>query len=172
MLKAIGAVLVIASCSAIGLKMSGDLKTRMNQLVLLKRMLLMLRGEIRYAKTPLPEAFDSIGKRIGNCFGEFLTGLAQKLTEQSGQPFQQLWKEAVDDNLTETKLAHEDKEQLKNMGENLGYLDSDMQINTIDLQVEQLELQLQRLEKGISGKTRVYNCLGVFCGILIAILLL
>lgn len=172
MLKAIGAVLVIASCSAIGLQKSGDLKMRMKQLVMLKRMLLMLKGEIRYAKTPLPEAFDNIGKRIGNCFGGFLTGLAEKLTEQSGQPFRELWKQAIDDKLTETNLAKEDKEQLKKMGEDLGYLDSDMQINTIDLQVEQLELQLQRLEKGISGKTRVYNCLGIFCGILIAILLL
>lgn len=172
MVKIVGAALVIIACGAMGIVKSQELKQRQKELYLVKRMLLLLRGEIKYSRTPLPEAFINIGKRMGGELGGFLTGVGEQLEKQEGRPFSDVWKQAVNKDLCGTKLNKEDKEQLKRMGENLGYLDGEMQMNIIELQLEQVETQLERLEQSMAGKTRVYNCVGIFSGLLIAIVLL
>lgn len=172
MVKIIGAALVIIACGAMGMVKSQEIKQRQKELFLVKRMLLLLRGEIKYARTPLPEAFLNIGRRMGGELGGFLSGVGEQLEKQEGRPFCDVWKQAVEKRLCRTRLNKEDKEQLKRMGENLGYLDVEMQMNIIELQLEQVETQLEHLEKSIAGKTRVYNCVGIFSGLLIAILLL
>ena len=56
MFKIVGAILVIFSSSAMGLYLSNELKTRIVDLKELKKILLLLRGDIQYANTLLPEA--------------------------------------------------------------------------------------------------------------------
>ena len=53
MLKGIGALLILASATGIGASFSRDLKGRCMELRMLKQMIYMLRGEIKYTKTPL-----------------------------------------------------------------------------------------------------------------------
>ena len=69
MLKGIGALLILASAAGIGVSFSNDLKGRCMELRLLKQMIYMLRGEIKYTKTPLPDAFASIAVRMKEPFG-------------------------------------------------------------------------------------------------------
>ena len=79
MLKGVGALLILASAAGIGASFSSDLKGRCMELRLLKQMIYMLRGEIKYTKTPLPEAFASIAVRIKEPFGSFLVQYRKKL---------------------------------------------------------------------------------------------
>ena len=56
-------------------------------------------------------------------------------------------------------------------GENLGYLDKDMQINTLDLYITQLETEITELAENLKEKTYLYNTLGVMAGVFISIVL-
>ena len=64
MIKGIGALLILASAAGIGVSFGNDLKGRCMELRMLKQMIYMLRGEIKYTKTPLPEAYASIAVRM------------------------------------------------------------------------------------------------------------
>lgn len=172
MFKIAGAILVFASCAGIGYGKSVEYRRRIRELLLLKKMMLMLRGEVRYGATPLPDAFDRIGDKIEHVFGMFLKKVSRQLKQQPGKPLSDIWSTEMKKELTACNLTKEDQKQLQRLGSDLGYLDREMQISTIDFYVEQLEGTIEGLEKEQGKRSRVYNCLGIFAGIMINLVLL
>ena len=171
MLKGVGALLILASAAGIGASFSSDLKGRCMELRLLKQMIYMLRGEIKYTKTPLPEAFASIAVRIKEPFGSFLEQTAEQMGSMEGQSFGELWQKQIKQWLSDTHLKKGDKEQLGGLGEVLGYLDLEMQLSSIDLYLEQLELSIREAQDAAQTKQKLDQSLGVAGGIFLVILL-
>ena len=79
MLKLAGALMIIVSAGGIGISCSVDVKRYCMELRLLKQMLYMLRGEIKYTKTPLEEAFLAISVRMPEPFSLFLKRTAEEM---------------------------------------------------------------------------------------------
>lgn len=171
-MKIIGAVLVITSSSAFGFYMSSSLKDRIEDMKELKKNILILRGDIRYGSTPLPEAIGAIAGRHEGNFAKFFTHIYEELIKLDGVRFFDIWKIAVEQKLKDTSLNKNDKEHLMKLGENLGYLDKDMQINIIDLYIEQLEAEILEASKVLKEKAHLYNTLGVMAGIFVTIIML
>ena len=172
MLKFIGAALVISSCSALGFYFSSELKTRIDNLKELKKLLILLRGDIQYANTPLPEAVQALAKRHEGTYKRFLNNISSRLLELNGESFAAIWKEGVSKDLLRTSLVKEDHALLNQLGESIGYLDKNMQINTLDLYLEQIEVIINDLSQSVKDKTHLYNSLGIMGGIFITIILL
>ena len=171
MLKGIGALLILASAAGIGVSFSNDFKRRCMELRLLKQMIYMLRGEIKYTKTPLPDAFASIAVRMKEPFGSFLEELAKQMENPENGTFGELWQAQIKAQLSGTHLKREDKEQLGSLGEVLGYLDLEMQLSSIELYLEQLELRIRESQEAARTKQKLYQSLGVAGGIFLVILL-
>lgn len=172
MLKLFGAFLVIGASTGLGFSMSYDLRKRIDDLKYLRKIILMLRGEVKYMKSPLGEAFLNIGGRIKEPFKSFLESLAAELDDLGGKTFLEIWSTRIKNDLKELKINKQDLFQLEKIGENLGYLDGEMQLATIDLYVEQLEEEIKIAQESIGSKSRIYNCLGVMGGIFVAILMM
>ncbi len=171
LIKIIGCILVIVSTTGMGFFFSGELRNRVDDLKELKKIIVLLRGDIRYARTPLPEAISAIEKRHEGRFKVFLEDISLRLQELSGQTFAQIWKEAVEKDLEDTSLGKKDKLDLTHFGENLGYLDKEMQMNTLDLYITQLEAEISELTGSLKEKTYLYNTLGLMAGVFISIVL-
>lgn len=171
-LKIIGCILVIASSTGMGFYFSGEMRCRIEDLRELKKLIGLLRGDIRYANTPLPEAINSINRRHSGRFQAFFAYVSEKLNELSGHTFSEIWKTAAEKELMNTSLAKKDKLHLVQFGENLGYLDKDMQMNTIDLYISQLEEEMKELTRTVKEKSYLYNTLGIMAGIFITIIMI
>ena len=171
MLKLAGAFLILLSATGIGASYSADLKKHCRELRILKQMLYMLRGEIKYTKTPLPEAFEHIAGRLPEPFASFLERTAEEMTHLDGQTFVELWQRQIRSRLGGTHLKKEEKEQLESLGEILGYLDLEMQLASIELYLEQLEIEIQKAQESLATKQKLYQSLGVAGGIFLVILL-
>jgi len=169
--KLIGCVLVIASTAGMGLFFSSEMKCRVEDLKELKKLILLMRGDIRFSNTPLPEAISAIARRHNGKYFGFFTKISTKLTELSGITFCEIWKEAVIQELIDTSLSKKDKIHLSQFGENLGYLDKEMQMNTLDLYITQLEDEIEEFSKTLKEKTYLYNSLGVMAGIFVSIIM-
>ena len=65
-----------------------------------------------------------------------------------------------------------DKENLVRFGENLGYLDREMQLGTIDLYLNQLEEEINEQAIVARERTKLYNVLGIMAGIFITIVMI
>lgn len=171
-LKIIGCILVIASSAGMGFYFSSEINCRIEDLKELKKLIGLLRGDIRYASTPLPEAISAIARRSSGHFEAFLKKVSQKLNELSGMTFFEIWREAVEKDLADTAMVKKDKYQLIQLGENLGYLDKDMQMNTLDLYLSQLEEEISDLTKTAREKTYLFRSLGIMAGIFISIVMI
>jgi stage III sporulation protein AB len=171
-IKVIGCILILTSSAGMGWYFSSELKNRIIDLRELKKIIFLLRGDIRYANTPLPEAVQALSLRHDGKYKKFLSGIAEKLNELGGISFCDIWKEAVLKELTNTSLSKKDLAGLGQFGENLGYLDKDMQINTIDLYISQIEDEIKELSHGVKQKSYLYNSLGILGGIFITIIML
>ena len=171
-MKIVGCIMVIVSSAGIGLYFSGEIRCRIEDLKELKKLIGLLKGEIRYAATPLPEAIGVIARRHTGNFNGFLNYISTKLPEMSGQTFFEIWKTAVEQELVSTSLTKKDKLQLIHFSENLGYLDKDMQMNTIDLYLAQLNEEMNELSNTAREKSYLYNSLGIMAGIFITIIII
>lgn len=172
MLKAAGCILILAASAGFGFLSGRELKQRLEELKYLKKLLLILRGEIKYTKAPFPEAFRNISKRCKMPFSDFFKNLGEELDKLSGKGFPEIWKERIELDLKELKLNQADRMQLNRLGEQFGYLDGEMQINTIDLYMEQLETEIKTAEKETAGKVRLFNCLGIMGGIFVLLIII
>ena len=79
MLKAAGLFLLFSACLSFGFGKSHALKKRLEFLRELKKALLLLSGEIRCAKTPLPDAFCKIGGKLREPLRFFFQSVAKEL---------------------------------------------------------------------------------------------
>lgn len=172
MLKIMGAVCVLCSCTGIGFAKSREYRQRISELLLLKRLMLLLRGEIKYALTPLPEAFDAIGRKVEHQFGKCMEEIGKRLKGQSGVPLAKIWEEEFQKCMAASCLSKEDAQCCVRLGQQLGYLDKEMQVTHIDFYIEQLEGTIERLEEEQGRRSRVCRSLGVFAGVMICLVLL
>lgn len=172
LLKILGAVLTICSSSALGFYFSNELLIRLKQLRELKKYVTILRGDIRYGGTPLPEAIGSLARRSPGIFRPFLSDVSEQLNISKGGTFSEVWGKCVWDDLKESSLTESDKENLVRFGENLGFLDREMQINTIDLYLNQLQEEIKEQAGIVKERTKLYNMLGIMGGVFITIIMI
>lgn len=172
MLKIIGFIFVISASSLLGFVSSNDYKVRIDDLLYIKNVIIMIRGEIKYQKAPLPEAFYHVGKRVKAPFDTFLLAISERLENKDGDTFSHIWKDEISKNLIGTRLLKKDLNLFMQIGEQLGYLDNEMQLASLDLYMEQLDVEIIASEKRKTEKCRIYQCVGIISGLFVSIILL
>lgn len=170
-MKIIGCIMVVLSSAGVGFYYSSEIKSRIDDLKELQKLIGLLRGDIRYASTPLPEAIHSISKRHNGKFFPFFNCISIQLEELSGRTFSQIWKSATECELMNSSLTKKDKLHLIQFGDTIGYLDKEMQLNTLDLYLSQLDYEISDLSKTVKEKSYLYRTLGITSGIFIIILM-
>lgn len=169
MIKIVGACLVILSCTSLGLYFSSLVQGRVTDLKALKKNITILRGDIKYGNTTLPEAIGALARRNSDTFKEFFAAIEGELLNSSGLSFIQIWDKGIKTCLKNSYMNQSDREQLNRLGETLGYLDKEMQLKTIDFYVEQLDHELIDAVNTMKEKTRLYNMLGILFGLFLTV---
>ena len=165
MQRIMGAILIIFASGGIGVTKGIELQKYLRELEQLKQIFWMLKREIQYTKA-------HIGRRMEGAQGEWLLYLARQIEEKAGATFFQLWTESIDQCLIKSQLKSKDREELKAIGMQMGYLDEQMQLGTIDLYLEQLSFVIEKAREELVMKKRLCNCLGVMGGIFLVIILI
>lgn len=86
-IRILGAVLVVISCSGMGFFMAGQWGERLKTMEHLRKMIFLLKGEIVYARSALPESFDRTGKKGGGEIGDLFIRVAERMEGQRGSHF-------------------------------------------------------------------------------------
>ena len=69
--KLAGSVLVLVACTGLGLDKSLEYRRRLRMLSELRRMFLLLAGEIRSSRTPAGDAFSHMAARMDGVYRDF-----------------------------------------------------------------------------------------------------
>ncbi len=170
-IKIIGGILVVGSSGLYGLYLSGKEDYKISDLNQMKKALLILKSEISYAHSTLPEAFLNIAERISPPVSEFFFLIAQELFKKQEKKASQLWEEIFTEGLSKTYFDKEDLEAFNGFGKTVGFLDREMQINSIDSTLGYIEQKIALLYEQKQKNSRLYRSLGILGGILVVVVL-
>ena len=172
MLKLTGICLILGVAAVVGLQLKHRLHMHLKQLIGFKEMLLMLSGEMSYARTPLTEAFRNIAARGKEPFGPLLAEVAGRLEQERGKSLYDIWKSAVEHQSKAFYFSEEEFCMLKGLGENFGYLDIQMQLNHMALDIQQVETRIGQAQQELAAKQKMYQYLSIMSGLFLILLLI
>lgn len=164
-------VMLAGACAGLGFLKSQALSARVRDLFLLRKILRLLNGEISYACTPLPDAFSRIGNKMEGSYRDFLQDVSADMERYEGESFEEIFEKNVDCHLKDTGLTRQDREEWKQFGSMLGYLDREMQLSTLRSFDETLEQKIAELRDGLPQRKKLYQSLGVMGGLFLVIFL-
>lgn len=172
MFRIVGCLLIIAAGTGLGFSESLRLSERICTLEMLLQMVICLKGEISSGNASLPDAFCGTAGRMNGKYREFLINAANQ--DESGKRRKTLT------DMQGMRRSHPEKKLpypwgkgrfFFPIGKYLGYLDREMQLRQLSLYEKNLEVEIGNLKKEASGKKKLYRGLGVFGGLLLAVLL-
>lgn len=158
--------MIIAACTAMGFEKSHELQMHLKELEELKRIFTLMQSELQYTKAAFAEIFLKISRKTEDKYKEWLKGLACDLEKREKGTFQEIWEYAIAENFKETRLTKDELEDLKQVGKNLGYME------TLDLYQEQLDLSIQKTREELKSKKKLYQSMGIMAGVFLVIVLL
>ena len=172
MIRLIGAVLVILGTSCAGFRYSFSIAGRISQMKGLQNIFTDIYSDVEYGACTLAESFARIARRQDMMLQEFLIYLCECMEKGNGMAFGSIFADAVEEKLKDSDLKKEDKEELMDMGKQLGNQPRQGQLRILQLYLHNLERKIQELERDRQDRQKIGKILGIASGVLIVILLL
>lgn len=166
MQRIIGSIMVIAVCTALGFEKSRELQLHLNSLEELKKLFTLLKSEVQYTKAPFAEVFLKLSKKMNGSYKDWLLYVSRQLEKRERETLHKVWKTSVYEYLKDCKLTKEELEELCDVGGTLGY------IETLDIYLNQLDFSIQNTREELKTKKKLYQSMGIMCGIFLVIVLL
>ena len=171
MLKGIGGVMIFVGCLGLGVWYRGQLTGRVRALRLLKRILELLSGEIRYGRATLPECCRHTAAHLPESFGKAMQEVDERMRRNNGDTFPTVFCECMRKPLSELPLREEDREDFLGFVFESGFMDSQMQLQALERSCRLLADTTERLQKENVDKCRMAVGLGVMGGLLLILVL-
>ncbi len=171
MVKLIGIVCIIAGSTGVGMSCAQDLELRIAELAQIRQLVILLKGELRYMHQPLPEAFLHLSEKAASPFREFFVKAAEDMVERKGRSVENIWKQYLPECVSRLHITRQEIKELEKLGNVLGYLDVEMQINTLDYYLEQLEWSSTQAQEASRSRRKLYQYMGILGGAALSILI-
>ncbi len=171
-IKVLGGIFLLASAAAIGFLKADELKERINHLSEVKRMMILLQGELRFHRAVLSEAFENVSEHMNAPFSVCLKEMSAKMEKRDSGDFYTVWSEMSEMLLKEMKLEKKDRVILDTLGSSLGYLDLTMQTETLNLAIIQADEAIKHAKEQFVEKGKLYQTMGVTVGALLVLLII
>lgn len=163
---------VIAIGAMAGIKKGNTIIHQYQELLYLKKTVLLIHGEIRYNIGTVGEVFFNVSKRVKEPYKEAFEALSNELENHNGREFSHMWNTYIIKAVADLGLSEQDVERFRELGENIGYLDIQMQLNYLDFYIEKLNDRINDVKTGLDGNVKLCRTLGVMGGLLAAIFIL
>ena len=169
MIKTIGLIMIVTSCSMMGISLSSDLRRRSRALKAHISALQLIRTEILYKNTPLEMILamlsDACGAQAAQFYQKTFAMAAQGMAFSTAaeRHCQMLKKEG---------LTAEDIDVIRGACQVLGRYDSASQSERLQNAVRLLEGNLDELKGVLHAKGRIYRAVGATVGIVLALIVL
>lgn len=178
MVRFLGGVMILLGTVGLGFRYRDQFYERVKVLCKLIHILEMMKSEIGYSKSTMPECCLHIGKtimgmdRTDRVIGEGMVQVYELMRKNDGYSFSYIFKNVMKDKLCTFSLVKSDVEAFLSVADNGDYHDPEMQIGSIDIVRERLINTLQDLKKEVEGRGRIAVGLGILGGLFLLIILI
>jgi stage III sporulation protein AB len=167
--RALGAGLVVFACAGLGFQIARSYRERPRQLAELSNAVRMLRAEIEYSLTPLPQALDKVARRTSKPVETLFGSAAERLVR--GDTVADAFMVAVNRLRQLSALKRDDLDVLTEFASTLGLSDMAHQSQQLDLALHRL-IGLETEAREMQRKNeRMWQYLGVLLGLLMVVIL-
>lgn len=170
LLKLVGAALVVGGAAGAGQAAAARLRRRVRELQQARTALQVLRTEISWGLTLLPDALARAGRCVGGPVGDLCARAAGLM--RSGEGAAAAWERAVAAAAPAAALAPGDREALVALAPCLGASHREDQLRHLDLCLERLAQAEAEARERAAADARMYQQLGLLAGLLLALLAL
>lgn len=171
MLKGIGGIMVFSGCLGLGFWYREQLNGRIRALRMLGSILELLGSQVRYGRATLPECCRHVSVQLDPPFEQAFRGVAERMRDNTGASFAEVFREYMEEPLKELPLTREDRETFLKFASETGYLDGQMQLRAMEQSEELMAGKVERLERENADKCRMAVGLGVMGGLLLILVL-
>lgn len=162
-----GLIVVLGGLSGVYASFLG--KRRLYFWIELKRMVLLLRGEMRYGMYPIGEVCSHVADKMDGNRKKFLLELEDQIKKREEKDFSSIWEKSAGKWFPREYFQKGEWNQILQLGNMLGYLDLEMQMKGFSLILEQMDESIDRLKLQQEKNSRVYHTLGIGLGLMAAI---
>ena len=127
---------------------------------------MIIHSELKVTKATMYEIFLKVSKKTETPYKEWLKELANQLEECGAGTFVELWKSSIQIYLGETTLRKDEIYELEQVGLGIQYVD------TLEFYLNQLDFSIQNTREELKTKKKLYQSMGIMCGIFLVIVLL
>lgn len=170
MLKMIGSLLTMGAAAMIGMAMAEEEEKFFQEMVSLEDVIFRFRGELWYARAQMPRIFRELSGQVKNPYSEWFLQMAEQMEQKNGGEFGRIWRQTTELYLSKV-LPKEEGIRLKKLGDYLGHADAEMQITYLDRYLEVLRRRKEERRQILQEQKKIYRCLGITGGILVAVML-
>lgn len=166
MLKMLGAVMIVSSCSLIGISINRKLCDRIRVLQEWISVLQEIKAEIVFRATPITEIFEQFAGKQNHFTSHYFHVICENLRVFGIQT-------AAEQAIVELKrlsLTEDDIYELQRVFNAIGRYDAVTQAEALTRSISALELQLTDAKFQQSQKGRLYQAVGLSCGVALALL--
>jgi stage III sporulation protein AB len=171
-MRFLGIIILFSLCVIAGISIGQIGKKKIMFFLEFKRVITLLKGEVRYGITPIGEACSHVSGKTEGVFKQFLLEISRQIEEKSKKSFAEIWEMAAVKRLPKEYFKENEWKQMIQIGSSIGYLDTAMQLKHFDLLLDQIErcLAAARLKQEKDGK--LYQTLGIGLGLMMVIVLI
>lgn len=171
-MKGLGIIIVFLGCASLGFIIDSYQAKRIRELEALVYAFEMLKGEIDYQLTPLPEACLHIAElsmpSVKSLFATFSENLMQKVSSDTSV----LWDMTVKNEKHKFSLSEEDWSTLCEFSQTAGALDKEMQKHSIDRLLLKIKYTLDAAREKYTRTSKLNKNMGILIGACISIVLI
>ena len=164
--------MIVSGCMGLGIWYRQQFRLRLKCIRTLLGILEMLMSEIGYERATLPECCRRVGERLQEPFRGCLLGIYERMQDNFGESFREVFCERMANCLNGLPLTKEDTEGFLNFVGKDSFEDGRMQIRMLELGREYLQNTAERLERENAEKCRMAVGLGAMSGLLLLLILL
>lgn len=171
MMKLLGVCCIMGGSTGLGLMFAWEVQERLKELLELRKLLLLLRGDMKYMHQPLSEAFLHLSRNTGPPFSAFFRQTAEDLNGRKGVSAQAVWEKNLKLYMGGLHIHAREREELLKLGGLMGCMDVESQLGILDYYLELLEQFIKDASDGEKNRRRLYQYLGVLGGAAVAVLI-
>lgn len=169
--KILGSIIVILVFSIYGFYLSYKIIYRQNDLLEMKRAILILTSEMRFLSTSIIDAIEHIENSVDYPIKNLFSYFKFLLLKNDGDSIDKLWEKALYSELKSSFFNKNDLEKFKIIGKSICNYDKDFNISSFNLINEYIDQSINEINLDKKQNLKMYQSLSVLFGIMIVILL-
>ncbi|WP_017415705.1 stage III sporulation protein SpoIIIAB [Clostridium tunisiense] len=172
MIKILGILLILISSTVVGFMYGEGMKKRVKELNELLRGVYILKNEINYMHSLLPEALMKVSEKCTGTIKKIFVDASKILLSNEEVDVYTSFKKSIDINKSNINLTKEDLSIFLDLSKSLGELDVDGHNDIFSLVTENLNKAIIGAESNLEKSIKMYRYLGFSFGAMIAIVLI